>query len=296
MTNIKPMYVVISGLCYIFAYVIRSFRWKLLLEKQVAISYKEAWLVSAAGNWINYLIPIRAGELIKAILIKRIKKISAVSIMPSIFFDKFFDTLGIFFVILLIPFVNVKTSYGLKLLIILLLFMFAILFSTMIFAAKNKDSTIKILQRIFFWLPKNISIKIDNLIEIFVNCLNIFDHQKRIISLSLMLTGLGIIFDSLYFYFVFCAFSYNISFLIILFGYTLINLSYVLPQPPAQLGSNEWMMIIIFSLGFGLTKNMASAIMVFAHLFTALIITVLGIIGFTYAGIHSIKQIQKELK
>jgi uncharacterized membrane protein YbhN (UPF0104 family) len=81
----------------------------------------------------------------------------------------------------------------------------------------------------------------------------------------------------------------------VLFGYTLINLSYIIPQPPAQLGSNEWMMIIIFSLGFGLTQNIASAIMVFAHVYTACIISILGIVGFSYAGIKSVKQIQKEL-
>jgi len=50
----------------------------------------------------------------------------------------------------------------------------------------------------------------------------------------------------------------------VLFGYSLINLSYGLPQPPAQLGSNEWMMIVIFSLGFSLTKSAASAVMAFA--------------------------------
>jgi hypothetical protein len=44
--------------------------------------------------------------------------------------------------------------------------------------------------------------------------------------------------------------------------HTLINLSYAILRPPAQLGSNEWMMIIIFSIGFGLDKvHCLSAIM-----------------------------------
>lgn len=287
--------IIIAGLFYIMAYAIRSYRWNLLLRRQLVLSAKESWLISAAGNWLNYLIPIRAGEVIKAILIKRLKQKSAVSIMPSIFIDKFFDTLGIFFVLLLIPFVNIHISQGLRILIMLLILMFIILFLILILAATNKKIITGILQVLFSWLPNKVKSRINNLIELFIHGLNIFDHHYSIILYSILLTALGVFFDSIYFFLIFKAFNLDINFFIVLFGYTLINLSYVLPQPPAQLGSNEWMMIIIFSLGFGLTRNIASTIMVFAHLFTACIITVLGIIGFSYTGIKSLKQIQREL-
>jgi uncharacterized membrane protein YbhN (UPF0104 family) len=79
----------------------------------------------------------------------------------------------------------------------------------------------------------------------------------------------------------------------VLFGYTLINMSYALPQPPAQLGSNEWMMIIIFSLGFNLTKSSASAIMAFAHILTALLMGIVGAFAFAYSGFEVLKMIFK---
>jgi len=75
----------------------------------------------------------------------------------------------------------------------------------------------------------------------------------------------------------------------VLFGYTLINLSYALPQPPAQLGSNEWMMIIIFSAGFALTKDSASAIMAFAHVLTAVLIGITGLIAILGSGGQALK-------
>jgi len=294
LSNINYYMVIVGGLFYIIAYFIRSVRWNLLLKKEVTLSIKESWLISVAGNWLNYLIPIRAGEVIKALMVKKLKSKSAVSVMPSIFIDKFFDTLGIFFVLMMIPFVGINISQGLRILILLLIVMFIIIFLILILAATNKNKITSILQTVFAWLPLKIRIKINNLIEMFINGLNIFEHQRRIILYAVLLTALGVLFDSLYFFMMFKAFNQDISFLIILFGYTLINLSYVLPQPPAQLGSNEWMMIIIFSLGFGLTQNIASAIMVFAHLFTACIISGLGILGFSYAGIRSFKQIKRE--
>jgi uncharacterized protein (TIRG00374 family) len=293
--NIRFQFVILAGIFYITAYFIRSFRWNLILRSQVILSMKESWLVASAGNWLNYIIPIRAGELIKALLIKKLKNMSAVSVMPSIFIDKFFDTIGIFFVLLLLPFISLKVSSGLRLLIILLILMFVVAFIILLMAATHKGRITIILQKFFAWIPKRFREKINNLIELFINGLNIFDHHRSIILYSVILTAIGIMFDSLYFFMIFLAFNQNIGFLIILFGYTLINLSYALPQPPAQLGSNEWMMIIIFSLGFGLTHNAASAIMVFAHIFTACIISILGIIGFSYAGVKSYAQIRKEL-
>jgi uncharacterized protein (TIRG00374 family) len=293
--SIAPLYIVAAGVFYIAAYWFRSIRWNLLLRQQIRLKVKETWLISSAGNWLNYLIPIRAGEFAKAILIKRLKQKSAVSVLPSVFIDKFFDTLGIFFVLLLIPLLRIHISKGLQILLALLILIFILVFGILILAATHKKSITGILQVVFAWLPGKVRIKINELIELFINGLNIFEHHHSIILYSVLLTAVGILMDGLYFFCVFRAFHQDLNFLIILFGYTLINLSYVLPQPPAQLGSNEWMMIIIFSLGFGFDKNIASSIMVFAHVFTACVITILGIIGFSYAGVKSAKQIQKEL-
>lgn len=292
--SIRYNYIIIGGVVYIAAYLIRSIRWNLLLRNQVRLSYKESWLISSAGNWVNYLVPIRAGELIKALLIKRIKKVSAVSILPSVFIDKFFDTLGIFFVLSLIPFLPIHISKGLRVLIMLLILMFAVVFLILFLAAKSKGHITNLLQLFFFWLPKSIREKIYNLIEMFISGLNILEHHYTVIIYCVILTMVGVLLDAVYFFMIFQAFNSGVAFIIVLFGYTLINLSYALPQPPAQLGSNEWMMIIIFSIGFGLTKNVASTIMAFAHIFTAVIISVMGLIGFSYSGIKSLKQIQKE--
>jgi glycosyltransferase 2 family protein len=293
--KINVQYVVLAGLFYTIAYIIRSYRWNLLIKKQVSLTLKDTWLISSAGNWVNYLIPIRAGELIKALLIKRLKHKSAVSVLPSVFIDKFFDTLGIFFVLIMIPIMRINISKGLQILIFLLIIIFVIAFTILTLAAKKKRIITLILKVLFAWLPEGSRNKINNLIELFIDGLNIFDHHHMIIIYAILLTIIGMLFDGLYFFMLFKAFNQNLGFIIVLFGYTLINLSYALPQPPAQLGSNEWMMIIIFAIGFGFDKNVASSIMVFAHIFTTCIITVLGLIGFSYAGIKSVKQIKGEL-
>ena len=291
MREVNTRLVFWATISYLAAYFIRSVRWNILLKKQISIPIWKTYLYSMGGNWVNYLIPIRAGELVKAWFVKHNHGSSITSVLPSIFIDKTFDTLGIFFVLLMIPLLKVKFSQGLIILLILLGLVFAISLAVLLFSVWQKDKVVKFLQVLFSWLPGKLKTKVNNYISIFVQGLNIFEHHWTRLLNSFLLTALGIFLDGLYFYLLFLAFGVNYPFLKVLFGYTLINLSYAIPQPPAQLGSNEWMMIIIFSVGFALTREDASAIMAFAHMLTAILIGVIGLVSIALSGRQVLKAV-----
>ncbi len=281
---VKVELVVWASVIYQAAYFIRSWRWNLLLAKETALPLHRTWLYSMGGNWINYMIPIRLGELVKAWFVKRNHGTPMLKVLPSIFIDKTFDTLGIFFVLVMIPFLSLKVSAGLTTLLALLGLVFAVSLLVLLFASSRKSGLVKIFQQLFRWLPVHIREKANRYIEIFVQGLNLFEHHWSRLLSAVLLTALGIGLDGLYFFLIFQAFGVDYPFLKVLFGYTLINLSYALPQPPAQLGSNEWMMIIIFSIGFALTREDASAIMAFAHVLTAVLMSAFGIAAIAVSG------------
>lgn len=280
--SIIPIF--ISLLCYMLAYFVRSGRWYLLMGSKPGLSMLRVWSFSLSGNFINYLIPIRLGELIKAWLIKNHKGQPMLKSLPIIFIDKSFDTIGIFFALALLPFLSVKFTGGMLALMAILGLVFAISLAVLILAITHQQKVSSFMQALFSWLPKKIKAKLFGYIDVFIQGLNIFEHDKGRLFWALLLTLVGVILDGLYFWLVFIAFGISYPFVMVLFGYTLINLSYALPQPPAQLGSNEWMMIIIFSAGFGLTKVDASAVMAFAHILTALVISIAGIISLSTSG------------
>ncbi|MCB5246192.1 MAG: flippase-like domain-containing protein [Candidatus Cloacimonetes bacterium] len=280
-----------ATISYLTAYFIRSWRWNILLKKQISIPIWRTYLYSMGGNWVNYLIPIRAGELVKAWFVKHNHGSSITSVLPSIFIDKTFDTLGIFFVLLMIPLLKVNLSKGMLVLLILLSIVFALSLAVLLLAVWQKDKVVRFLQTLFSWLPMKLKTKVNNYISIFVQGLNIFEHHWKRLFNSFLLTALGIFLDGLYFYLLFLAFGIDYPFLKVLFGYTLINLSYAIPQPPAQLGSNEWLMIIIFSVGFALTREDASAIMAFAHMLTAILIGVIGLVSIALSGRQVLKAV-----
>ena len=91
-----------------------------------------------------------------------------------------------------------------------------------------------------------------------------------------LLTLFAVLSEAIYIYAVFKAFGSEVSYLEILFGYTLMNLTYILPTPPAQIGSNQFMWVLIFSFALGLDKNLTSAAVTFSHLLTSIWIFLLG--------------------
>lgn len=290
MRSIDKNLVIWASLAYLSAYFIRSWRWNLLLKRQVGISLYRTWLYSMGGNWVNYLIPIRLGEVVKAWFVKRNHGIPMLNVFPSIFIDKTFDTLGIFFVLVMIPLLGVRLSSGMTVLLSLLALVFLVSLAILFLSVWRKERVVKVLQALFSWLPEQLRHKIYGYIEIFIQGLNVFEHHWSRLIFAVLLTALGVGLDGLYFWLIFRAFGIDYPFAKVLFGYTLINLSYALPQPPAQLGSNEWMMIIIFSIGFALTRQDASAIMAFAHLLTAVLIGVTGLIAIGLSG-HQVLQV-----
>lgn len=291
--NLSIKYVVLGSAVYISAYFVRAYRWKRIMDIRFKIPISRIWNYAMAGNLINYLIPIRAGELMKALFVKRNHQVGISDSLPLIIVDKTFDTLAILVVLAMLPFLKLNLSGGVVFLMVLLGLFFIFSVGILLCAAWKKELVTAFIGSILSIFPKRIKSKMVEFLERFVAGLNIFEHSTYSLILAVLLTLLGIFLDGLYFYFMFLSFGIGMSFFIVLFGYSLINLSYGLPQPPAQLGSNEWMMIVIFSLGFSLTKSAASAVMAFAHILTAIIMVVLGTIGIAMSGREIIYMVLK---
>jgi uncharacterized protein (TIRG00374 family) len=291
--QLSPLYVILAAVTYLAAYFVRSVRWNIILSQNIRISILDTWLYAMAGNLINYIIPIHIGEVSRAWFIKRNHGHSMASTLPSAFIDKVFDTLAIIVVLILIPFLGINVSLGLWVLLALLAMVFVLSAGILFLAALQPQKFATWLCVLLKIIPGRFKDKVQAFVTSMIKGLNIFEHQPGRLLLATLLTALGILLDGSYFYLIFVAFGIEFSFLLVLFGYTLINLSYALPQPPAQLGSNEWMMIIVFSLGFSLTKSSASAIMAFAHILTAVLMGVVGGVAFAISGFEMLRMIFK---
>jgi hypothetical protein len=72
---------------------------------------------------------------------------------------------------------------------------------------------------------------------------------------------------------------------VVLYGYTFFNLAFILPTPPGQVGSNEFIGLLIFSGLFGVDRSGVGAMFLFSHPWTAMLMTVSGLICLSAMGL-----------
>lgn len=280
-------YIIMSSIIYILVYILRSFRWNLLLNRVVeSISAISVYYIYMAGLVINYIIPVRLGELAKSVFLKKNNNIPIAISMPTILIDKMLDLFPVVFLMILIPWLPEEKPFiiGIILYTLSIIFLGGLIF--FIVAVRN----IMIFKRFTLFLAKIFSRKyidkIDKFLDKFIVTINLIvaidsKYLIKIISLSIII----ILLDGLYLWLAFIAFSKSISFYYVVIGYTLLNLTYILPTPPAQLGSNEILSLIIFHNFLGIEKNLVGTVLTITHIITASIIIIIGYLSLNIIGI-----------
>ena len=291
--NLQLIFILIALSFYLSAYFVRSLRWRLLLMRVQPLSRTRAFLFMMAGNFTNYLIPVRAGELMRCYFIKKLHGTRMSLTLPSVFVDKLFDSTGILIVLLLIPLLSVNLPPVLQVLLLTILIILLCGCLIIFLAICKGDRVIRFLKRFLFFIPARSETKLEETITLFVEGLAVFKAQKKLILPVVLLSVTAILLDSFFFYSLFLAFQVQINYFYVLLGYTLIYLSYIIPHPPAQLGSNELMMMLIFAAGFGLHSDTAGAIMLLSHILTGMVIVTMGLFAYSYSGVQLLTIINK---
>ncbi len=268
--------VLFFSLFYILAYFIRSLRWKMILDPIYKMRISESFSIFMSGLFINYIIPVRAGEIAKSVILKAKKNVRISHSLPSIFIDKITDLFPIILIMILIPLISIKLNLTLYIIVFLLFFVFLLFLSFLFFAVNHRTKAVKILNFFLKIIPPKYRNKFEDFFSNFVDGMAIMKNRKKDFILVYALTILAVFSEAVYIYAVFRAFGADVSYPKILFGYTLMNLTYILPTPPAQIGSNQFMWVLIFSFALGIDENLTSAAVTFSHLLTSIWIFLVG--------------------
>ncbi|OQX71979.1 MAG: hypothetical protein B6D62_00570 [Candidatus Cloacimonas sp. 4484_275] len=275
-SNFNLKFALLFSVFYVFAYFLRSLRWRLILFPIKKLSVGNAFMIFMNGLLINYLIPIRAGEIAKSIILKIKYNVRISRSLPTIFIDKITDLFPIILIMILIPLISVRLNTALFSIVVVLFLIFLFFIGFLFFSVNHQSLALKFLHTLLRIFPKKYRSAFENFFSQFVEGMAIMKNRYRDVLLISLLTIFAVFSEAVYIFAVFKAFGANIGFIKILFGYTLMNLTYILPTPPAQIGSNQFMWVLIFSFALGVDENLTSAAIAFSHLLTSVWIFLLG--------------------
>ena len=282
-------WLIAAAVLYLTAYLVRSLRWRAILHPIAPLRVSEGFHMFMAGLFLNYVIPIRAGEVAKSFFLKRLRGVPIASSLPTVYVDKLFELVSILFVVAMVPILSISMSATLAALIYTVLAIFLLAIALLFFAFRNPDGASRLLCSVFSWMPERIYERLSEFIGLFVRGMGVVRREARTLWSFLGLTVLAVLIDGLYFYLMFRAFSVDVAFTRVLFGYTLLTLSYILPTPPAQIGYNEFVIGLIFAGGVaaaGVARHEVMAVVIVAHALTGLLIAGVGMWSFGAMGIR----------
>lgn len=276
LVHLNPGIALLCAAAFLAAYVVRAMRWRCLLTPD-RVSIRRAVAIYQIAIFLNWLLPIRGGEVAMSLLLRHTDGIPVNKSLAAVSMDKAMDLMPAACLLALAPFAGLHLSRTLWLVLAGALGALGVSAGVLAVAAWRRDLAVALVVRpLRAVLPGGLRDRIAPFITGFIDTLLALIRRPRVLLVAAGYTVLALMLDALFCLLAFWAVGVNVPLLVVLYGYTLFNLSFILPSPPGQVGSNELIGLLIFSGIFRVDRAGVGAMFLFSHPWTGLLMTCSG--------------------
>jgi uncharacterized protein (TIRG00374 family) len=272
------------GAVYLTAYVVRGMRWRCLLRPD-RVSIARAAAIYQVGIFLNWLLPVRGGEIAMSLLLRRSNGIPVNRSLAAVTMDKAMDLVPSVALFALIPFLGLHVSGPLWVLMAGALAVTGFGAVVLALAAWRRDQAVALLA----WPARAMAPRrgdaIASFIAGFIDTLLGLIRRPRQLLVAGGYTAVALVLDAVFCLLAFRAIGVAIPFPVAMYGYMLFNLSFIMPSPPGQVGSNEVVGLLVFSGLFGVARSGVGAMFLFSHPWTSLLMTCSGLACLSAMGL-----------
>ena len=276
---------------FLFTILMRALKWTYIIKLKEHVTWVNGYHTIMISNMANYFFPIRIGEILKLYVINKKSGISYPTSISATLSDRFSQFMLVILFLMFTPVAGFRFSQWSSKYIFLIGFFFMVLVLFFIFGDRCLDMFEMLLRRLlslYYADQRKIEALVNNQIIILfrdimekINLANFSGpNLLTIVSLSFLIVAL----DGFCYFFILRAFGVPITWLQSTLGGCFMQIMFILPTMPVQIGTAEMYPVLIFSYGLGLSAPIVSSMAVFWHLFVVLVFTALGIISFAALG------------
>ncbi|MBV9712648.1 MAG: flippase-like domain-containing protein [Ktedonobacteraceae bacterium] len=272
---------------FIAAFSIRGIRWNLFLRPVQHVSPFKTIRIFWVAVFMNFLLPVQGGEVIKTFLLKRTDGVPISRSLPTVAMDKTLDLMPALFLLAVMPFIpGIHMTPVLWFILALVSSVLIGVLFTVLLTAWNRPRAIQFIGLMLKLLPAGIGKKIEGFAFGFIDSLLAGASRPRTFLPAILLTCGALACDGLFAWMCFRVVGLtSMSYGTATFGYTLFNMFTILPSPPGQLGSNETYGPLVFNQLLGFPKTNVLAMFIFSHPLAALIMTTMCFICLASLGL-----------
>jgi uncharacterized protein (TIRG00374 family) len=290
MTAINWWWVAIAVFFDIFSYACQGIRWSLLLHPIGRISSFKATQAIYAGLFVNEILPMRPGEVLRTYLVSRWAAARFTLVIPSILVERYFDAiwlalaLGITALIAPLPryLVHAEEILGFTTLAATIFFIY------LVFRKKDSGAAFSNGARLY-WRPVR---WILNLLDKMAHGIrdigrSRFFYSSFAISLFLLLGQI------LSYWLVMLAYGLKLSFWHGAAIFLIVHIGTALPSAPSNVGTYQFFTVVGLTL-FGIDKTLATSFSIIVFFILTIPLWAIGMLVFGHLGL-SLKKVRTEM-
>lgn len=277
-------------LVYFLGVYLRAWRWQYLLKPLKKISLKVLFPIINIGYMGNNVYPARAGEFLRAIILKRRQDVSISGSLATIVVERIFDAVVILGFVLLnlgqLTRVGLSTNLAatIQTLAIWAGFIFVLILLVFILVAMFPKPTQKLLTWVVTHLiPQRFRESIQNIGERFLEGLASLRSPADALMV-LLTTALIWTFETVLYWSVMKAMGLNLSFLMLMLLNGVVNLVLLVPAAPGGIGTFDAASKVMLE-AFGVGAELALGFTLVLRVVLWLPITIVGAIYFVREGL-----------
>ncbi len=227
---------------------------------------------------LNFFIPIRMGEIAKGLFLNNRYGFHMGKAIIWVFMDRFVDFLAVLALAgLLLAVVPTSLNITFIMIITVILILALLLAYLAIFQIDFAQKLVKFLMPLF--IVKPIKIYFVRFSSFILESFSILRRHPKDLILLTLITILAYGADAAIWYFTFLALGSPQNYFKMYLGQLLSALTYLIPAAPGYVGSAEASGTLILSGVFGISTNLASAMVVLFHILSAIFVITFGLIS-----------------
>jgi uncharacterized protein (TIRG00374 family) len=267
-------WIVPGVIVYFFAVWARTWRWHYMLRPIKAVPLTHLFPIVAIGYMGNNIYPARAGELIRAYVLRKKEDVSISASLATIVVERIFDgVIMLLFVFVALPLTPMVEQLRQVVIVFSLLF-FGALGVFFVIAASPQRS-----ERVYQWLidrfvPLPLRPRVKGLADRFMTGLHSLRSGRDV--LMIFVTSLVVwLAETVKYWFVMHGFDFSVPFYVLMLMNGVVNLATTIPSAPGYVGTFDAPGIAVL-VSYGVSPSIATAYTLVLHAALWFPITALG--------------------
>jgi glycosyltransferase 2 family protein len=260
---------------------VRAWRWHYLLRPIKSVSTARLFPITAIGYMGNNIYPVRAGELLRVYLLRRMEAVPISASLATILAERAFDGL----VMLGFVFLNLSELEGMtassgvvgsiRAVAVLGAVIFLLVTLAFLLMALFPALTLRVVAQLVRVLPSGPAAKVSGFFERFLQGLAFM--RSPLDLLMVLLTSVVIwLLETGKYWFVMHAFQFRVSFFALMLMNGVVNLATTIPSAPGYIGTFDAPGIAVLQ-AYGVPANTAAGYTLVLHAALWLPVTLLGL-------------------